>query len=144
VGTNISASNGGVVNTGSVGGSIITGEVNTGGGPLIGGDISTGRDFVGRDVNNTVVHNYGGATPSMESIVSESGRKLVSLLNQHFNISEIDSLCFEMGIDEEQLRSQTKDEKVRSLVKYCEQAGRTDALKRLMRLVRPNLRPQLS
>ena len=49
LGAGISASNGGVVNTGNVGGSIVTGQVDTGDGPFIGGDVSAGGDFVGRD-----------------------------------------------------------------------------------------------
>jgi len=46
----------------------------------------------------------------LDSIAVEA-RGLVPLLNQHFGLSDIDSLCFEMGIDDEQLRGQTKDEK---------------------------------
>ena len=66
------------------------------------------------------------------------------MLNESFLLSDIDSLCFEMGIDEEQLRGQTKDEKARSLVKFVEQNERLPELKRLMRVARPTLRDRLS
>jgi hypothetical protein len=113
--------------------------VDTGGGAFIGGSVRAGGDFVGRD---QIINNFTTA-PELSAIVSPSARALVPLLNEYFSISDIDSLCFEMGIDDEQLRGQTKDEKARSLVKYVEQNERLDELKRMMRVARPNLRDRL-
>ncbi len=92
--------------------------------------------------NITQTNNYNTA-PELSSIPID-GRGLVALLNQYFSLSEIDGLCFDLGIDDENLLGQTKDEKARSLVKYLADRGRIDALQRLMREARPNLRAQLS
>ena len=110
---------------------------------------NSGISIQGSSVGGNVIqgdqNNYAaGAAPDMSSIVTDDGRKLVPLLNGYFNISEIDNLCFEMGIDDENLRGQTKEEKARSLVKFVEQNGRIPELKKLMRVARPNLRGQLS
>ena len=99
-------------------------------------------DDVGRDKIGTQINNFSTA-PELKSINSADARALVPLLNESFLLSDIDSLCFEMGIDEEQLRGQTKDEKARSLVKFVEQNERLPELKRLMRMARPNLRDRL-
>lgn len=134
-----------------------TTNINTGGGAYIGGNLSVGGDFAGRDMHKgDVVHgdkvlgnkigtqiNHYNTAPDLSEI-NLTGRGLVPLLNNYFNLSEIESLCFEMGIDDENLRGQTKDEKARSLVKHCENRGRLDELKRYMRLQRPNLRAQLA
>ena len=94
---------------------------------------------MGRD---KIIHNHNVA-PELSDIPI-TARGLVPLLNQYFGLSDIDSLCFEMGIDDEQLRGQTKDEKARSMVAFVQQNGRLDELKKLMRMARPNLRTQLS
>ena len=100
-------------------------------------------DEIGRDKIGTQINNFSTA-PELKSINTEDARALVPLLNEYFALNDIDSLCFEMGIDEEQLRGQTKDEKTRSLVKFVEQNERLPELKRLMRMARPNLRNRLS
>ena len=111
-------------------------------GSTVSGDIVQG-DKIGRDKISTQVNHYNTA-PELKSINSADAVALVPLLNESFSRSDIDSLCFEMGIDEEQLRGQTKDEKARSLVKFVEQNERLPELKRLMRVARPNLRDRLS
>jgi 5-keto 4-deoxyuronate isomerase len=103
---------------------------------------TSGGEFVGRDKIDTQINNYNTA-PELGSI-SIGHRGLVVLLNGYFNLSEIESLCFEMGIDDENLRGQTKNEKARSLVKHVADRGRINELKQLMRVQRPNLRAQLS
>jgi Effector-associated domain 7 len=124
-------------------GNSVTSNVSTG---------NTGINIQGSTVNGDVVHgdkvgtqinNYNTA-PELSSINNAQARALVPLLNDYFSNSDIDSLCFELGIDDEQLRGQTKDEKARSLVKYVEQRGRLADLKQLMRVARPNLRDRLS
>ena len=114
-------------------------QVNTSGGTYVEGDVSAG-EFVGRD---KIVNHYG-TSPDLSAITSAEARALVPLLNEYFAVTDIDSLCFEMGIDAEQLRDQTKDEKARSLVQYVQVRGRLDELKKQMRVARPNLRAQLS
>ncbi|MCW1968597.1 MAG: hypothetical protein KIH69_010830 [Anaerolineae bacterium] len=131
-------------------------NINTGGGMSNTGNLTVNGDFAGRDMHKgdvvhgdkvlgnkigTQINNYNTAPDLSE--INLAGRGLVPLLNTYFNLSEIESLCFEMGIDDENLRGQTKDEKARSLVKHCESRGRLDELKRLMRVHRPILRAQL-
>lgn len=145
-----SSSNQGIINQGStvygdmfqgdkIGRDKIDSQVNTGGGAYVAGNVSAGGDFVGRD---KIIHNHNAA-PELSDIPA-TARELVPLLNKYFGLSDIDSLCFEMGIDDEQLRGQTKDEKARSMVAFVQQNGRLDELKKLMRMARPNLRAQLS
>jgi hypothetical protein len=107
------------------------------------GNINTGTQISGDYVETKIEKHYHSTAPELSDITSEAARALVPLLNGYFSISDIDGLCFEMGIDDEQLRGQTKDEKSRSLVKFVAQTERLDELKRLMRAARPNLRKQL-
>ncbi|MBU6361456.1 MAG: hypothetical protein KGS46_15700 [Chloroflexi bacterium] len=137
--------------------STTTYNINTGGGLSNTGNLTVNGDFAGRDMHKgdvvqgdkvlgnkigTQINHYNTAPDLSE--INLTGRGLVPLLNTYFNLSEIESLCFEMEIDDENLRGQTKDEKARSLVKHCENRGRLDELKRLMRVQRPNLRAQLT
>jgi hypothetical protein len=149
--SNVSTGNTGINLQGStVSGDVIQGDKVAGdkidrqsntGGAYIAGNVSAGGDVIGRD---KIEHHYHSTAPQLSEIVSADARALVPLLNQYFSLSDIDGLCFEMGIDDEQLRGQTKDEKARSLVKFVEQSGRLDELKRLMRVARPNLRDRLA
>lgn len=110
-------------------------------GSTVTGDIVQG-DKIGGNKIGTQINHYNTA-PELSAINNADARAIVPLLNEYFSISDIDGLCFEMGIDDEQLRGQTKDEKARSLVKYVEDRGRLDELKKLMRVARPNLRDRL-
>ena len=144
-GPNASAAGaGGVVAHGDVHGDINTGtHIDTGGGAYIGGNVSTqGGSFVARD---QTINNYYGNTPESAAGIASTpeGRKLGNLLDGYFNLGDIEGLCFEMGIDDQNLRGQTKVEKARALVQHCEVTGRLAELKRLMRVQRPNLRDQL-
>lgn len=114
-------------------------QVNTGGGMYVAGNVDAKGDFIGRD---KVTNNYNTA-PEFASIGNPAARALVPLLNTHFSHSEIEGLCFEMDIDVEQLRGQTKDELARSLASHVARTGRVDDLKKLMQLARPNLRETL-
>lgn len=69
--------------------------------------------------------------------------KLEQLLNGYFGRSDIESLCFNMGIDDEQLRGQTKAELARSLLRFTDYQGMLSQLKSEMGRARPNLRSQL-
>ena len=137
----------GVIVDGDVQGGVNTGSqttVNTGGGAYVGGNVQTNRDFVGRD---QITNNYYGLSTGQEDApgvsISPEGRTLNRLLDGYFSLSDIEGLCFEMGIDEENLRGQTKAEKARALVSFCQKNDRLSDLKKLMRVQRPNLRDQL-
>ena len=135
----------GVVTRGNVQGDINTGtqNINTGGGAFVGGNVSTAGDFVGRD---KVINTTGGSADDVGAgglVTSPEGLKLYQLLNQYFEQEDLEGLCYELGIDQENLRGQTKMAKARALVQQCEKTGRLDELKKLMRVQRSNLRDQL-
>ncbi len=45
-------------------------------------------------------------------------------LQTHFNISELKTLCADLGIDHEELPKEGKSDIVRELVSYCEKRNR--------------------
>jgi hypothetical protein len=115
-----------------------------------GGVIVEGNNSGRINTGTQTTHNYYGppsADPAGAAgsglVASAEGRKVYQLLNDHFNLGEIEGLCFEMGIDEENLRGETKAGKARALVQQIEATERLDELKKLMRVQRPNLRAQL-
>ena len=121
-------------------------QINTGGGAYLGDNINVPSigSFIGRDqivINN----NYAEAPlPEPPATTPPAARYLAPLLNTYFSLEELEGLCFEMGIDADNLRGQTKEAKARALVSHCERHGTLDELKRVMRIARPNLRAQLS
>ncbi len=115
-----------------------------------GGVIVEGNTTGGINTGTQTTHNYYGqpsADPAGAAgtglVASAEGRKVYQLLNDYFTMSNIEGLCFEMGIDEENLRGETKAGKSRALVQHVETTGRLDELKKLMRAQRSNLRSQL-
>lgn len=61
-------------------------------------------------------------------------RQMESLFNQ----SEIKNLCFEMGVDYEELAGEGKGEKIRELITYCQRRGRVSDLIRHLESARPH------
>jgi hypothetical protein len=60
-------------------------------------------------------------------------------LSTHFNESELQTLCFDLSIDYENLEGNTKDEKARELVIYCQRNGLLPKLLLQCQQVRPNV-----
>jgi hypothetical protein len=69
--------------------------------------------------------------------------KIVELLDKYFSMGDIEGLCFDLGIDDENLEGETKIEKARALVTYCKSRDKLDALKSKMLDERPNLKGKL-
>jgi hypothetical protein len=65
--------------------------------------------------------------------------KLRTLIIAHFNDGELRDLCFDLGIDYENLPGQGKSDKARELVAYVQRYERTDELVALCRRLRPNV-----
>jgi len=65
--------------------------------------------------------------------------KLREGLDQHFNDSELRTLCFDSGIDYDNLPGEDKAAKARELVAHCERRGRTAELVELCRRLRPKV-----
>lgn len=118
-----------------------TDDINTGG-AYMDGNVSAGKDFVGR---GQVVNNYFGTAPDTAPslVTTPEGRKLYGLLDRHFSTDEIAGLCFELGVNWDNLKGETKAGKVRALIQHSEKNDTLAALK-LMRVQRPNLRDQLT
>jgi hypothetical protein len=61
------------------------------------------------------------------------------VLSTYFDEVELDGLCFDLGIDPENLVDSTKQAKVMSLIRYCERHGILAELKEQVRKLRPKL-----
>ncbi|MFK7804398.1 MAG: hypothetical protein AB8G95_22375 [Anaerolineae bacterium] len=53
---------------------------------------------------------------------------LVKKIEDHFNLPELRDLSFQMDITFDDLRGETKSDKSRELVQYCDRRGKVDAL----------------
>jgi hypothetical protein len=119
-------------------------SVDTGGAAYIGGNVSAGGDVVGRD---KITHNYYGAGALNENVMAQwspTAKNLYNLLkDKWFSESDLQDLAFQLDLDWDNLRGETKTEKARALVQACEQNSLIEKLRGLMRLARPNLRDQL-
>ena len=67
--------------------------------------------------------------------VGQLRRNMLKALDE----DELADLCFDMEIDYDSLRGESKNARVRSLILLCERSGRLDALLEQCRLMRPNL-----
>ena len=52
--------------------------------------------------------------------------ELNSKMNQVFSLDEIESLCFDMGIDFESLGGEGRGAKIRELIAFCQRRGRDE------------------
>lgn len=65
--------------------------------------------------------------------------KLVPLLDESFDEEELKMVCFDLGVEYDNLRGQGKVNKARELVKYLERQNRTHELLSLVKDKRPNI-----
>lgn len=63
---------------------------------------------------------------------------LRQLLIQHFNDGELQTLCFDLGVDYENLPGQAKADKARELVEYVQRRNRLAYLVQMCQQLRPN------
>ena len=66
-------------------------------------------------------------------------KKLRDVLVARFNLAEIETLCFDLDIDADDVPGTTKPEKARELVLYMERRGRLPDLLAAIRKARPNV-----
>ena len=71
--------------------------------------------------------------------LTEQLHPLRKALARHFNLAELNTLCFDLGIDYEELAGATKTEKVTALLDYCERHGRLPALLTHVQAERPQI-----
>ena len=65
--------------------------------------------------------------------------ELNSKMNQVFSLDEIESLCFDMGIDFESLGGEGRGAKIRELIEFCRRRGRDEELVAKVRVERPQV-----
>ncbi len=65
--------------------------------------------------------------------------RLFGLLNKHFSASELQTLCFALGIDYQDLEGSTRIDKARELVRYCERHNRIADLEAAIKETRPDV-----
>jgi hypothetical protein len=67
--------------------------------------------------------------------------QLRDFITRNFNDSELRDLCFDLGIEYENLGGDNKSAKARELVAYCQRHGRLTELETTCRRLRPNAAP---
>lgn len=118
-----------------------TGAIAAGAGAVI----VQGSNSGGINTGTQTTHNYYGAAndEAAAANLSPAGRHLAELLNQYFDLSELEGLCFDMDIDKDNLAGATKIAKAQSLIIYVERNARLAELQTLVRAKRPHLRGQV-
>lgn len=66
---------------------------------------------------------------------------LLRLLMDRFNREELDSLCFHLGIDPEQIPGSNKEGRARELIRYVRRREQVDHLLATIREIRPDIGP---
>lgn len=109
--------------------------------------------------NNVIKHNLfvlvgpppgdppqsqGAATARAPGGAGVDRVQLRQLIEAAFNTNEIADLCFDMGIDHEQLPRTEKSAMIRELILYCERHNRVADLLAQFRRLRPDLAALLS
>jgi hypothetical protein len=116
---------------------------------LIAVSTDRGLSFVVRAVIDVVKPVQSFSVPSFEPSLdrnvslpksdSISRVELVRILTNYFNLSELQSLCFELDVDFEDLAGVGKNDKARELVNYLYRRGRIVELTRQIQQLRPNI-----
>ena len=77
---------------------------------------------------------------AQELLSTEAKAVLKNKLTSHFNYSELQELCFELGINfKEEIPGNDKKQKVMELIGYCERRGRLQELIERAKRYRPHI-----
>ena len=108
--------------------------------------ISGSGNTVNQTVHQTINVNLAPALAAMQQAASAGGRAspetrstLVKALEDEFSLEEIRDLCFDMGLDPDNIPGNTKASKARELIMYCERRGTVRQLGEAIRRARPGL-----
>lgn len=66
--------------------------------------------------------------------------RLQKQLGKHFSLNEIRDLCLDMRIEYEEIPGETRNDKARELILYCERRNQIDNLGLFLRDLRPNVK----
>ena len=100
-------------------------------------DVSFTDLCLDRDVSPQTFEAHKNGQQKSQAAVS-SKVLLLESLNKHFNIEELQNLCFYLDIDFEQIPGDTKTSKARELVSYANRHDLTGNLTNVVRQLRPN------
>ncbi|MCX6033292.1 MAG: hypothetical protein NT169_28925 [Chloroflexi bacterium] len=64
----------------------------------------------------------------------------LQVLGSRFSAGELQTLCFELGVDDEELPGKTHGDKARELIRYLEHRERLDDLSAAVARLRPDIR----
>ncbi len=133
-------------------GSAPTTAVSPGGSPYGGEDVTTGGDFAGRDhitiigsgniigTHNPVIVSSPPADRSpVTPTVLPDRMRLLALLTQYFNLDELNTLCFALGVNYDELGGSGLTGKARELIAYCERHACLPELIKAGKTLRPEL-----
>ena len=85
----------------------------------------------------------GDAAPASPSAPEKGAEvaptRLLTFLDNFFNQSDLEELCFGLGVDFDNLDGDNKRGKARSLIEYCQHRGRYAELVRLAQQARPGM-----
>jgi hypothetical protein len=99
-----------------------------------GGEAAFLRGLPGRYASPEQVADPLTPAPTMPD-----SRTLYEVLIKHFNLEELHDLCFQRGIDYEEIKGDTKTTFARELVTYLERRGRLGELVEAVRQTRGNV-----
>ncbi len=86
----------------------------------------------GAEVNTAVLQE------SRADILLQNRTRLRELMVRYFSKVELETLCFDLGIDKDNLPNATKPELAQEIILYCERYGKLDKLLEICRKQRPH------
>lgn len=111
------------------------GSVSVGGN--VGGSIITGNNNIINQLPSSQKSPYD-PTPEKTPSLPEPAQ-LRDKLIRYFSKGELEQLCFDMDIDEESLKTSTKDEFAKSLITYCNSRNCITQLRARAKQLRPHV-----
>ncbi|MEI6775633.1 MAG: trypsin-like peptidase domain-containing protein [Chloroflexales bacterium] len=122
-------------------GKIVGPAIGTNTGTVISDSTISGDVVVGRQYNYYGSRDRQGRTPEAELQPDELTRAMTlrQLVTTHFNLGELNTLCFDLGIDYESLPGQGKIDRVRELVAHVKRHGQMSNLLTECRRLRPHV-----
>lgn len=104
----------------------------------VAGPIHTGSG----NIQIETMHIEQSSTPTFSPLPRykpEHRIALLKILRDIFNVSELQDLCLELGVDYDNLAGSSKADKARELLLYCERRGLSDQLVHISYQQRPNI-----
>jgi hypothetical protein len=87
----------------------------------------------------TASSQAAAAAPGLSLLTLSYRTQLRQLLSRHFDESELQTLCFDLGVDYDNLPGDGKAEKARELIEYLERRGRIQELIDVGKKLRPDV-----